>query len=384
MPPKKIKAEIINADQIPFLYRFIVIGDIHLRRTDPLGIIGENGLNTRLEDKLSALSQAITLAVSTQATHICLLGDIFDAINPSETLKRLFWECMKPAIDVGVQIRIIIGNHDRTGQMFNFSGDEPIMPTNVAMIKHDLLTETLNLPNRKEPFSIKYIPFKSSAEIVEDLKKVSDVTLGHFEVKGAILAPDNHKLKNEIDMSTVKDSLIWLGHIHKHQEFAENFAYIGSCVQCDFAEVTEKKVFGSIDVFPDGQFTTEYHEIIQRPMHQINIQEDDDNNMYISENIPAHLKEAGVLIKFKLIGSPEWIKAIDKTRFKKRFPNAIRVAIDDVKLDIDRQKSDTPTTTFKMEDRVHMYLSEKKKPKDYLAKGLELAKEAHAYAEEVE
>jgi len=118
-------------------------------------------------------------------------------------------------------------------------------------------------------------------------------------------------------------------------------------------------------------------------MYQYNVQEDDPNNLYISEKIPEELKQKGVLIKFRLVGSYEWVKSVDKAKFRKRFKNAIRVVFEDVKLDTDRKKENVEVTS-KMEDRVHLHVQEKKKEKEYLTVGLELAKSAQAVAEEVE
>lgn len=367
---------------LPYLYRLVVLGDVHLRSTDPLGILNEDNINTRLLDKLTAIAQAVTHAVNNKATHFILLGDVFDAINPSEVLKRLFWEAITPAIEANIEIRIIIGNHDRTGRMFNFSGDEPIMPKNIAMVKHDLLTETLTLPNRTEPLSIKYIPYKAKEEIVKDLATFSDITFGHFEIDGALLAPDNREMHHVIAQSACTSSLTWLGHIHKFQEFNDHFAYLGSCVQSDFAEVHDKKFFGQIDIDDHGSLNYSFHNIIQRPMYQHLIEEVDENNLYITEKAPEELKQEGVLIKFILQGSPEWIKSIDKLKLKARFPKATRVLVDSTKLDHDRQQ-ETPKK-FKMEDHVYKHLADKKKSKDYLTKGLEIAKYSYAHAEEVE
>jgi len=367
----------------PLVYRFVVVGDIHLRRTDPLGIIEEDGLNTRLKDKIQTLQTSVQYACSNNATHLVFLGDIFDAINPPEWLKKLFWETVEPALTQNIQIRIIIGNHDRTGLTYNFSGDDIIKPENVKIFPNAAYFENYKLPNRAEDFVVQYVPYKKREGIISELTSSPDMLFGHFEIEGAELAPDNTQMRQGIDRKDVHGRLIWLGHIHKFQEFRPGFAYIGSCVKCDFGEVNNTKFFGKVDVYSDGQLKIQYIELPQRPMYQYDVQEDDPNNLYISENIPKELKQPGILVKFQFIGSHEWVKSIDKNRFRKRFKNALRIECTDRKVDGDRKKTEVSNTS-KMEDRVHFHVTEKKKGKEYLAAGLELAKIAQAKAEEVE
>jgi len=365
--------------------RLVAIGDPHLRRTDPLGVVGPDGRNTRLKDKLSALKGIIDYSIANNATHIIFLGDIFDSINPPDWLKRLFWETVLPAYKKGIKIRIIIGNHDRTeSDNYNFASDNVILPENILIIPHESMVENIPLSDRDQPFTIKYIPYKNKGEIEEDLKSPTDATFGHFEIAGAQLAPDNTKIRHGIDAKAVQSRLTWLGHIHKFQEFRPGFAFIGSTVKCDFGEVNNQKVFGKLDVFSNGQMKLQYNEIPQRPMYQYEIHEDDPDNLYISERIPKELTEEGILIKFIFVGSPQWIKSINKAKFTKRFKNAVRVVTSDRRLDVDRVDTGLEHSSTKMEDRVHMYVKEKKKGKEYLTSGLEIVKIAQELAEESE
>lgn len=373
---------------VKIMYRFVVVGDLHLRRTDPLGIVEDDGMNSRLRDKLNSLQTIIQYACENNASHLVFLGDVFDAINPPEWLKKLFWETVKPALQRNIQVRIIIGNHDRTGMTYNFSGDAVIVSDNIKIFT-DHCIEDQKLPGRpQQDMRVWYLPYKKQEDILENLHCASsscvpDIVFGHFEIDGAELAPDNTQIRHGVDQKEVPGRLVWLGHIHKFQEFRAGFAYIGSCVKCDFGEVNNQKVFGKVDIYEDGQMKFQYNEIPQRPMYQYNVQEDDPNNLYISEQIPKELKQKGVLIKFKLIGSAEWVKSIDKFKFRKRFKNAVRVVFQDVKVDTDRKKTQEINTS-KMEDHVHFHIKEKKKGKEYLTPGLELAKFAQSRAEEVE
>jgi hypothetical protein len=150
-------------------------------------------------------------------------------------------------------------------------------------------------------------------------------------------------------------------------------------VKCDFGEVANKKFYGILSV---GQTSSDkdtnyiehmYIEIPQRPMYQIALKEDDPNSLYLAETIPKELLEPGVLIKFVLEGSESWISAIDKQKFKKRFPKALRVFFEHKKIDSDRQKAEI--TTSNIIDRVYAKVKEKNKDKEHLDMGLLIAKE---------
>jgi exonuclease SbcD len=240
----------------------ILIGDSHIQRTDPLGIIEEDGLNTRLKDKLSAISFCVDYAV--KHNHmIVFLGDTFHALNPSETLRRMFWKTLKPALDKNLQIRILIGNHDTTGQSYNFSSDKEILASNIKIIQ----------TYESEVFGNQichYMPFAPKEKILEWFKNVksNDLVLGHFEIEGAELAPDNMTIRQGLKLSDITGMCL-LGHIHKHQILRQSplVAYVGSNVKCDFGEVNNRKVFAVV-----GD-KVEFIDIPQRPMYQIEIHE---------------------------------------------------------------------------------------------------------------
>jgi DNA repair exonuclease SbcCD nuclease subunit len=187
------------------------------------------------------------------------------------------------------------------------------------------------------------------------------------------LAADNSKMRKGIDKNSIPGQLKWFGHIHKFQEFAPGFAYLGSCTQCGFGEVGEKKYFGIFQISDVDAITYEYREIPQRTMLHIRVREDDANNLYTTEIIPQELKAKGVLLKFVFIGNKEWLQSIDKANFKKKFKNAIKVEIDLQVINTDTNLSVNKKAP--MEERVAEYTVLKKKS-EYLDTGLEILKMA--------
>ena len=362
--------------------RQFVLGDNHLKRVDPLGIIDESGRNTRLIDKIDSLSYFITKALSNKATHITFLGDIYDAVNPPEFLRKAFWDALHPAITAKVNITIILGNHDTTGNVSNFLGESLILPENVRIVKDTWHLETLTIQG--VPQTVVYIPYAKKEVLARWFSEIKEqhghvnIMFGHFEIEGAELAPDNSKLTDGFskdDIGSMAD-IIMLGHIHKFQEFRKGFNYVGSMVKCDFGELTNRKVFSVVDIeVKDLKPLLSYVfvDIPQRPMHQVILKEDDPNNLYLAETMPPEYLVEGVLLKFILEGSDMWLRSIDRAKLKKRFPKAIRVLFDAKKVDTDRQAATVLTSN--MVDRIHAKVNEKSKDKDHLNAGLLIGKE---------
>lgn len=354
---------------IPFCA--FVLGDSHLKRVDPLGIVGSEGINTRLIDKIQTISFFVDQALEGHASHIVFLGDTYDAVNPPEFLRKAFWEAIGPAIKAGIAIRILIGNHDTTGAVSNFFGESSIMPQNVKIINSVYKEKVSYNGKNKDLVYVPYARKEMLATWFAELKASdkADILFGHFEVEGAELAPDNSKIQEGFsreDISSLAD-IVWLGHIHKFQEIG-NITYIGSMVRCDFGEVSNHKKFGIIS----GSVTT-FCDIPQRSMHNVIISETDSSNLYLSENIPKEYLESGVLLKFVFEGSEMWLRSIDKAAFKRRFPKAMRIVFDSKKIDADRKEA--AVVTSNMIDRVYAKVKEKNKDKDHLEVGLLIAKE---------
>jgi len=121
-------------------------------------------------------------------------------------------------------------------------------------------------------------------------------------------------------------------------------------------------------------FKSYFIDIPQRPMYQIVIAENNPDNLYLEDKIPASLAAPGVLIKFVIEGTKEWADSLDKQRFRRRFPQALRVKFETRLWDTDRPV--TEVTTTNMTDRVHAFIKAKGKGQEYLNVGLMLAKQA--------
>lgn len=358
-------------------YKFFVLGDQHLKNQDHLGVITKQGVNSRLLDKIAVLDSFIKQAILEKATDIVLLGDIFHGFSPDERVRKIFWKTMASAIKSGIHIYIMRGNHDTYGETANLDAEEPILASTVKILPNDLYTEVFDKAKiGQNTLKIAFIPYKDDAEIIKNYaEKCKDchIVFGHIEIAGATLGADNHQMRSEVPKTLFNTQLlVWLGHIHKHQEIEANrFAYLGSTTKCDFAEREDRKVYGIIDISNNGEIKTEFRDIPQRPMIQVDVLEEDVTNLYNAKEIPDSINISGALLKLMLIGSSSWMKTINRVKFKKRFTKVLKVSFGDKKTDTVEQTV-IGTNSSLMEDRVKVFNESRSKGPEYLKVGLEL------------
>ena len=117
---------------------YYISADYHLKTVDKCGIT-VNGQNSRLLDKTKSLSTIVQSAIDNKSDGFFFLGDIFDKINPSEKLRRLFVSTViAPLVSNGIKIIILRGNHDTNFDISSFESEamlaEAIQPGLITFI----------------------------------------------------------------------------------------------------------------------------------------------------------------------------------------------------------------------------------------------------------
>jgi DNA repair exonuclease SbcCD nuclease subunit len=344
-----------------------IIGDIHLNRTDPLGIITPTGLNSRLLDKIEALKFCLDKAKD--CGMLVLLGDIFEVVNPSKNIEKIFWKTLAPYIKSNKdrQVIIIRGNHDTTGQVTNIAAEMHIAPDNLIFVDEEPYHTKVSAQK-----GMSFIPYLENVEILNGwLKEYStDILFGHLEINGCLLGPTNHKVRfplNKEAFATYKRVI--LGHIHKFQDISDTITYLGDIVYNDFGERNDRKVMGILDT-PTLQ--TEYIDIPQRPMIQTEVLEEDVNSLLNKNEIPPEIDIKGALVKIVLIGSAAWLKTWNKKKIERRFKNALKVFIEEKRTDKIQETLISPTNNII--DKTVAYGKLKKADEALIKVGVELAK----------
>jgi DNA repair exonuclease SbcCD nuclease subunit len=247
--------------------QFISISDTHLGlSTDSEGIDDpESGINIRARDGFQALDQVIDYAIVNKIKLIVHSGDVFNSKNIGQNNIHAFYERVKRALDAGIFLYVLAGNHDAS--VFT-----------LRKIPLDLVT-TLDILNThftrgNDYLDLGYIQIVSlsywntTESIIEFLDKVSKenvdwkrptLLVAHLEINYPGSIGSFKESLNAIPLEVLtkhKWDAVQLGHIHEFKILNESpkVFYTGSLVRCTFAEEQFEKGFW-VNTMDNGKFT---------------------------------------------------------------------------------------------------------------------------------
>ena len=275
----------------------IHIGVENYGRPDPV-----TNTSTRLVDFLDTLDEVVTFASENSADIVLFCGDAYKSRNPSQTHQREFAKRIYSLANNGIQVFLLIGNHDSP----NIPGPASaldIFPTlNIPNVHIGSTLTTHLIETKSGPIQIVSLPwvrkgqFMSSAETdqlsTEELNStiqsmltteisyqasnldpdIPSILSGHVSIdsartsseKSMMLGNDYVLLKSSVALPQF--DYVALGHIHKYQLLNETpkVVYPGSLQRIDFGEEKDVKGFCSIHLDPTkktGQRETSYEFI---------------------------------------------------------------------------------------------------------------------------
>ena len=275
----------------------IHIGVENYGRPDPV-----TKTSTRLVDFLGTLDEVVTFASENSADIVLFCGDAYKSRNPNQTHQREFAKRIYSLANNGIQVFLLIGNHDSP----NIPGPASaldIFPTlNIPNVHIGSTLTTHLIETKSGPIQIVSLPwvrkgqFMSSAETdqlsTEELNStiqsmltteisyqasnldpdVPSILSGHVSIdsartsseKSMMLGNDYVLLKSSVALPQF--DYVALGHIHKYQLLNETpkVVYPGSLQRIDFGEEKDVKGFCSIHLDPTkktGQRETSYEFI---------------------------------------------------------------------------------------------------------------------------
>src|ERR1035437_1330630 len=245
----------------------ILLGDPHCGKAPSQGKIGiGSSTNSRIIDQFNLLDWTLEKAIDSCCDNIIITGDVFEDPKPHHSLVVLFISWLKKCQVYGVNVHIIIGNHDilRSGNVYTSTLDiiSEIELDNVFVYK-DINTILIGAT------AFTLIPFRdrksfgvdSNADALELLKNsiiyelastpatYTKIVVGHLAIEGSIPVGDEiDDLTNElfcpVNMFTGYDC-VWMGHVHKPQVMKKKdpyVAHIGSMDISNFGETDHKKI----------------------------------------------------------------------------------------------------------------------------------------------
>lgn len=287
--------------------QFLLSADYHLRLTNSCGVI-VNGQNSRLTDELKILSGMVNDAIIRKIDGFIILGDIFDKINPSEKLRKIFLRTViLPLLKEKITVFILMGNHDTNFEVVSFETEAELANVlsegSIVFITEPQIIDFGDC-------SIYFVPF--GFPIPKD-NEGCQILLGHHGIKGKETGVGviQRKGAEEIEENDFKQfKIAWFGHYHKPQD-----NYIGSPIKWDFGERLDEKRYILLEA-DNGEFQTTFIPIEDRRFIQLEFTEKDQ----ITEKDVEGIKDSVIKLVFR--GSSLWIKSLNTLEIKKNYEKA--------------------------------------------------------------
>lgn len=232
---------------------------------------------------LQAVKHACKLKKEGHDVRLVIGGDIFQHNDPSDYLISQFIKIINPAVTLGIQIDILVGNHDAIANPKKKSCLESFKKMKGAYKCVKVVDDIVSRKWFTADYGHVYLTFfphitkahidgtdyKSTQDYIDKkanriFKKIGEgqhqIVLSHLNVRGLIPGSEENLLKKSevwFPESYLGDEhkafigsvppLILQGHIHTRQRH-QNMHVVGTQLFCDFGEKEKKKYFVEVDV----------------------------------------------------------------------------------------------------------------------------------------
>jgi len=235
------------------------------------GFIDESGLNSRLIDITNRFNKLVKYCKKNCISHLIIGGDIYDIKTPKNLIRKIFASLVKTAVENDLSLILLIGNHDissSTGHALVELEELSSAIKGLTIISTPQIIEIGNVEIAFFPWN----PFNNQQQNHEQLQLLADkitkrsILLGHFATNKN--AYNELEKQENIDFEFLKSlefDIVFLGHIHKRDQLAENIWHISSFTRTSFNEENEMKYVVEFDhdsfdyefiEFDDRQFKT--------------------------------------------------------------------------------------------------------------------------------
>lgn len=315
--------------------RLLHTGDLHIGVQNYGRLDSETGIHTRLIDFLNTFDRLVDHAIDSDVDGVLISGDVFKNREPNVTEQREFAKRIKRLSDRGINVYIIVGNHDLHNAVHKATSVEiyDILDLPGVYVRRKPAIDILD--TKRGPLQVIALPYVSASMInaegstIEELamdmrRKLCDIAEGlaqkayndlptvfmsHYSVIGAV--PGSEKsimLGREITLplscfSKDEFDYVALGHIHRHQVMGEKppIVYCGSMDRVDFNEEKEVKGFVVVEL---GRGFAEYEfvELPTRPFRTIDIEITEDDPFEQARKViePLNLEDTIVRLRVRI------------------------------------------------------------------------------------
>lgn len=262
--------------------QMVLISDIHLGRYK-YGKMNDKGYDSRTQDILDNIQQALDYAVEKQVKTIAILGDFYHLKRPDPVFRRLLSEKFEWALNKKIKLYLLLGNHDQ-GKTHGHDLVEFVELSsqidNLEVIENPSVFETddsflcfmphvnpldANIKNR-DFFDYTIEKIKKLTDQAKKSKKKYKFFFGHYatdkSVTGTGFDMGMDEKSNRVLPIGIFDKSVWtkvyLGDIHKPQAMNDFCRHVGSIARVDFGEEKENK--GFYHVIDDNDFFIEVND----------------------------------------------------------------------------------------------------------------------------
>ncbi len=346
--------------------RLIHFADFHLGvenygRLDP-----ETGLSGRVKDFLKCLDFLVETALAEEVDLVLFAGDAYRTRDPSPTYQREFARRIRRLAEAGIQVFLLVGNHDMPGAAGRAHSVDIFQTLAVPNVTVGDRPSLHRLETRRGPVQVVAIPWLTynrillrdeyrglnMEEIYQEVvrrveafltgekgaigqldREVPAVLAFHGSVQGATYGSEQSVLLGQdivLPPSLMRLSgldYVALGHIHKHQVLWEDppVVYAGSLERVDFGEEKEEKGFVLAEVRP-GRAEYRFVPTPTRPMRTLDLhpQEPNPTGEVLSVLRGQPLEEAIVRVVIHM--RPEQEALLDERAVRQALEGAYYVA----------------------------------------------------------
>lgn len=330
----------------------------------------KNGVSERSIDLIKQMGEVTNYAIENDAEIIVVCGDLYDKYTINSNIKKYFRKnVFLPAIEEGIRVLIIGGNHDSHPQL-NYGCDiESLNMATNCVVKRNPGTKTYKFKKEEERVGFVVLPYLTpvtlydtyinkdnkygnkgeiiSPQIASEyvanklipayLKRIDGcnrkIIIGHYHVIGTKVTnlPASFALREmEFNRAMLREHEIDLavfGHIHIHQVIGDRIIVPGSTERIDFGERDEKKYFIDYDTVSNRWKPV---ELECRKMIQVDVDAtslSSDPNREIHQKI-KDIDVKGALFKLAIKTTPRIKRKIDQIEIEKKLKDPFHSIIE--------------------------------------------------------
>lgn len=345
------------------MLKILHLSDIHMGSGFSHGKINpRTGLNTRLEDFVTTLSQCIDRAIIEPVDLVLFGGDAFPDATPPPYVQEVFAAQFRRLADAKIPTVLLIGNHDqhsqgsggaslsiyRTLAVPGFIVGDSIKTHRITTPNGDIQIITLpwltrsTLLTRPETEGLSLVEVNDL--LIEKLKPVLEgevrqldptlptILLGHLMVDRANLGAERFLAVGKgftIPISLLirpEFDYVALGHVHKHQNLNPNsnppIVYPGSIERVDFSEEKEEKGYVLIEI-EKGKTHWQFCPLPARIFCTIDVdvsEKDDPQAAILKAIAKKNIQDTVVRLIYKI--RSEQLEAIDTSSLQEALKSA--------------------------------------------------------------